>query len=64
MSGCGESKNGGNQGLGGSGSSPSPVDLIREEMLLEGLDGYLIGCTDAHLSEYVCDRDRRLAFIR
>ncbi len=64
MSGCGESKNGGNHGLGGSGSSPSPVDLIRAEMLKEGLDGYIIGSSDSHMSEYVCDRDRRLAFIR
>ncbi len=48
---------------GGSGSSRSPVDLIREEMLLEGLDAYIIGCADSHQSEFVCDRDRRLAFI-
>lgn len=44
-------------------SSPSPLDLLREQMKTLGIDAFLIGSEDAHQSEYVCAADTRRAFI-
>ena len=39
------------------------LKMLRKELAKEGLDGFLIPRADAHQSEYVIDRDMRLAWL-
>ncbi len=41
----------------------SPLALLRRELAARGLDGFLVPLTDAHMSEYVAARARRLEWL-
>lgn len=43
--------------------SDSPLALLRAELAAEGLDGFLVPLTDAHMSEYVAAYARRLEWL-
>ncbi|WP_425045763.1 aminopeptidase P family protein [Primorskyibacter sp. S87] len=42
---------------------PPRLAALREELLREGLDGFLVPRADAHQGEYVAARDERLAWL-
>ncbi len=42
---------------------PPRLTALREELVREGLDGFLIPRADAHQGEYVAPRDERLAWL-
>lgn len=42
---------------------PPRLAALREQMVQEGLDGFLIPRADAHQGEYVAARDERLAWL-
>ncbi len=42
---------------------PPRLAALREEMAVEGLDGFLVPRADAHQGEYVAPRDERLAWL-
>jgi len=42
---------------------PPRLVLLREELVRDGLDGFLVPRADAHQGEYVADHDARLAWL-
>jgi len=46
-----------------SETSKNRIYLLREEMRKKNIDAFLIPRNDAHMGEYVSDRDKRLEWL-